>query len=956
MRLVDQATDRMRRASYGIRVTLYAFLVTGMAIAIPAAELEVKTVDGVTTLSLAGSPPFHETTNEVIDPRLIELTDSPVLFVLWSEQPSEGWPEPYYAISLDGSTMATVRQTAYEIQLRYFTFDPLLPGPELVLAGLNLVPGFAADGTTNLYLVQFWTQPLEEYRAAIRAAGGVLHKFLTNHAYYVRMTPEVRDVVSAMPFVRWIGPVLPEYKLERQIEEPVEGPMLKAMQAARYSIMLNERGPEAQGRVVAVLESIGAEVHGTTPLGFRIEASMSPEQVQTIAALDDVMFIDRKGEVELDVDIVRGIGGANYVESVAGFTGQGVRVEVADTELDLTHTEWSAPPIVHLAGTGSLHGTSVYGILFARGANTQARGIIPDAVGIFAQSTNNLLGGGQNRYTHTADLVDPLGLYRAVIQTNSTGDTQTTFYTTISAEMDDILFINDITITQSQSNMGSQWSRPQAWAKNVVSVGAIEHFNTLTRADDSWSAGGGSIGPAADGRIKPDLCFFYDLTFTTEAGGGYTEFGGTSGATPSVAGYFGLFYQMWSQQVFGNGVPNPGGTVFENRPHMTTAKAAMINTAIQYPFSGVSHDLTRVHQGWGMPSVQYLYDTRDNFGFIDETVVLKNLESVEFLALVQPGAPELRVTMTYADPMGSPGAAVHRINDLTLKVTSPSSTQYWGNSGLLAGNFSTPSGSANTIDTVENFFVANPEAGLWSIEVIASEINEDGHVETPEVDADFALVVSGADCCQPPVADAGPDQVVECAGPAGTEVILDGSGSFDPDGNPLTFTWTGDFLEGGGVVNGEIVVVTFDSLGMHDVKLTVENAVKLTDDDTVTITVQDTMPPQLVCVETTNPSGNKKILPSGKNPNGFYQLICSDICDAAPVIWVSDLNGSGPFGPFASGDRVKITEAPGSTPTSKPMAGAIIAHLTLRSDAVVMAVDASGLVTTGMCMVPPPPK
>ena len=31
-------------------------------------------------------------------------------------------------------------------------------------------------------------------------------------------------------------------------------------------------------------------------------------------------------------------------------------------------------------------------------------------------------------------------------------------------EMDDILFDNDILITQSQSNTGSKYSRPQAWA------------------------------------------------------------------------------------------------------------------------------------------------------------------------------------------------------------------------------------------------------------------------------------------------------------------------------------------------------------------------------------------------------------------------------------------------------------------------------------------------------------
>ena len=39
------------------------------------------------------------------------------------------------------------------------------------------------------------------------------------------------------------------------------------------------------------------------------------------------------------------------------------------------------------------------------------------------------------------------------------------------------------------------------------------------------------------------------------------------------------------------------------------------------------------------------------------------------------------------------------VNDLTLKVTSPNGSVYWGNNGLLAGNWSTAGGSANTVDT-----------------------------------------------------------------------------------------------------------------------------------------------------------------------------------------------------------------------------------------------------------------
>jgi len=726
-------------------IFLFALLLPTLAIPStgtePAEEgLVVRSDAGRTTLRIDGAEPFHATDRPVIEDRLIELEDSPVRIALWSEVTADGATDPYYAISLDGRAMAAVRRTSYRLELRQGSFDPV--------AGMPEVEAQLTAGTdANLYFVQFVTQPLEEYREAVAALGGTVHKFLSNHAHFVRMEPEVRDAVAALPFVRWVGPVHPAFKLEEVIREQIVAEAEIAPR--RYSIMLNERGGEAQDRVVAVIRAMGGEVHGTTPQGFRIEATLSLQQVRRIVALDDVMFLDRKSKLEVDMDIVRDIGGANYLETVAGFTGAGVRAEVADTELDEDHTEWSAPPIIHVPGSNVNHGTSVYGILFARGADPRARGLIPDGVGIFSYSVG-LLGGGLTRYQHTAELVDPDGPYRTVLQTNSTGDSQTSSYTTVSAEMDDMLFLYDIVLTQSQSNLGSTSSRPQAWAKNIVSCGAVEHYDTQTRDDDCWCSTG-SIGPAADGRIKPDLSFFYDDTYTASAGNGYTEFGGTSGATPSVAGYIGLFHQMWSEQAFGNEVPVPGGTVFENRPHMTTAKAAMINTASPWDFTGTADDLTRVHQGWGMPDIRYLYDAREKITFIDESELLGNMQSVEYVAFVPPGEPELRATMVYADPMGTPGAGVHRINDLTLKLTSPSDTIYWGNHGLIEGNWSVPDGDANTIDTVENVFVQTPESGVWMVEIIASEVNEDGHIETPELDADFALVVSGADLagCSP---------------------------------------------------------------------------------------------------------------------------------------------------------------------------------------------------------------
>jgi hypothetical protein len=106
------------------------------------------------------------------------------------------------------------------------------------------------------------------------------------------------------------------------------------------------------------------------------------------------------------------------------------------------------------------------------------------------------------------------------------------------------------------------------------------------------------------------------------------------------------------------------------------------------------------------------------------------------------GQTPLRATLAYTDPAGSPTAAKATVNDLSLKVTAPNGTVYWGNNGLLAGNWSTAGGVANTVDTVENVFVQAPAAGTWTVEVVATAVNVDGHVETAATDADYALVVS----------------------------------------------------------------------------------------------------------------------------------------------------------------------------------------------------------------------
>lgn len=88
---------------------------------------------------------------------------------------------------------------------------------------------------------------------------------------------------------------------------------------------------------------------------------------------------------------------------------------------------------------------------------------------------------------------------------------------------------------------------------------------------------------------------------------------------------------------------------------------------------------------------------------------------------------------------------------------------------------------------------------------------------------------------QPPVADAGDDQTVSGPPDAPVEATLDGSGSSDPDGDMITYEWTGPF--DGGTASGAAPTVAFAEVGDHVVTLTVTDEFGAESTDTVVISV-----------------------------------------------------------------------------------------------------------------------
>ncbi len=680
---------------------------------------------------LLGSIVLRQTDSNVTGLRTLSIPHSDTKVVVWDEGSSSSKQQFYAVTGRDGS-LERVATSSGELRLRAGSFDPL--------KGVPTVPSSlkARDGN-EMFVVQFVSQPLEEYRSMIQAAGGVIENYLPDNAYVVQVPPQRIPEIRAMPFVRWVGPLEPAWRLDESL---VAGIAHATLTTAEYNVQIAGDDRVRKQAVARDIQALGGVVLACPDAGTIMEVRLEPKAVPQVAAVNGLLFMDLKGRPEPDMNNVRAITGADTIQAVAGYSGQGVNAQVIDGGFRATHQDFVGHVTVRNNSSDTSHGSSTTGIVFGSGkANGQGKGMLPDAQGVFTTYSTGWTGA--QRLSLTQDTVNT---YHCVIESNSWGDSLTGSYTTISSYMDEIIFKTDLLICQSMSNYGNNSSvRPQAWAKNIVSIGGVYHIDNQNLADDRWNSGA-STGPAADGRMKPELCFYYDSIFcpTNTSDTAYTTgFSGTSAATPMSAGCFGLFYQMWGDGIFGNTCL--GATVFDNRAHSSTARAMVINQAMTYP--NTQNDIERRIQGWGLPNVQNIYDVRNSTFVVDESDLLQNMQSKTYRLYVAPGTPSFKATLDYTDYWAAPNANPTRVNTLTLHVTDPTGIGYYGNNGMLATtdapNVTAAGGGADTRNTLQNVWINNPQPGVWTVTVSADALVQDGHTETTEMDADFGLVVSG---------------------------------------------------------------------------------------------------------------------------------------------------------------------------------------------------------------------
>lgn len=580
---------------------------------------------------------------------------------------------------------------------------------------LSLASQTSQKGSTDLIVIQFDGPVVEEWKEQVEDLGVTLGDYIPDYAFIARVDEEkARRALKKLPFVRDVLPFHPVSKVS---------PSLRSTLGKRADVEVAVIGFDHRVDMERTLKRIvkdgeARQVKSLEEAPHISMARLSGRSLEEVIQSDEVIAVVPVLERKLRNDRAAAIIHSDYLAST-GYTGEGQIVGVADSGLDTGDPDQIHPDfegqVKELYAIGRQgdasdpdgHGTHVAGSIVGTGkaSDGQYKGMAPDAKLVF----HSMLDEDGYLAGDVHDILEEAYAEGARIHSDSWGVDDYGEYGLDSFLFDQFLWEHpDMTALVAAGNSGVygyETIGTPATAKNVIAVGATENdrpeLDDYEADDPDEVAEFSSRGTTADGRLKPDLVAPGSYILSTRSSlapdenyhGHFDEFyaylSGTSMATPVLAGGVAQVRQYLQE----NGVDNPSGALI---------KAMLISGA-----DDLDEDMRL--QGFGRANLQRAIET----SFVDEKKGMKTGDEATYRLKVTDDSQPLAITLAWTDYPASLAATRTLVNDLNLRVVTPSGETLNGNDF-----FRYPyDDEVDNLNNVEQVWIKHPEEGIYTVTV-----------------------------------------------------------------------------------------------------------------------------------------------------------------------------------------------------------------------------------------------
>ncbi|MEA5461092.1 S8 family peptidase [Arcicella sp. LKC2W] len=342
--------------------------------------------------------------------------------------------------------------------------------------------------------------------------------------------------------------------------------------------------------------------------------------------------------------------------------------------------------------TTTFHATQVATIMVGRGISSPMNtGVVPNAR-LFSVS-----------FDKTSPEIDKFYLQNKVsVVNNSFGTEIEPFYGKNAADYDAIVQrISSLFFIFSAGNSGfsnsvngkyanlkgiSNLTGNYKMAKNILTVGAINQYQQITDIS--------SVGPAYDGRIKPEVVAFSN--------------GGTSQAAALASGIVAMAQQFFQK-------------MYKEMPSVALLKALLINSSDDVGAIGIDHKT-----GFGSINASAIIQDIEKKTFWESSLSTNEQKSI-FINIPE-NIEQIKITLTWSDLPANSNAPKALVNDLDLSLTTENPIftiwQPWVLSHFPHQDslLKKPIRAHDNLNNIEQITLDKPKAGKYKILVFGNKI------------------------------------------------------------------------------------------------------------------------------------------------------------------------------------------------------------------------------------------